>query len=68
MSSTGTQESSGAPTYTGSGDAAHRSTDYYPWWLDKLADDVTLEASAMDGAARGPRGRPFDRARRKGAV
>jgi hypothetical protein len=26
---------------------------YYPVWLDNLADDVTLEASAMDGAAHG---------------
>lgn len=26
---------------------------YYPAWLDNLADDVTLEASAMDGTARG---------------
>ncbi|MBV9722534.1 MAG: hypothetical protein JO082_11550 [Mycobacterium sp.] len=26
---------------------------YYPEWLDQLADDVTLEASAMDGTARG---------------
>lgn len=26
---------------------------YYPWWLDNLADDVTLEAPAMQGAARG---------------
>ena len=27
--------------------------DYYPVWLDNLADDVTLEAAAMDGAAQG---------------
>ncbi len=27
--------------------------DYYPQWLDNLADDVTLEAAAMDGAAQG---------------
>lgn len=27
--------------------------DYYPRWLDNLADDVTLEAAAMDGAAQG---------------
>jgi hypothetical protein len=40
-------------TYTGSGDPARRSNDYYPWWFDKLADDVTLEASAMQGAAHG---------------
>jgi hypothetical protein len=26
---------------------------YYPLWLDNLADDVTLEAAAMDGVARG---------------
>ena len=27
--------------------------DYYPQWLDNLADDVTLEAAAMDGTAQG---------------
>ncbi|MEU6530942.1 hypothetical protein ABZ869_17375 [Streptomyces sp. NPDC046928] len=27
---------------------------YYPWWLDNLADDVTLEGAAMNGTARGP--------------
>ena len=26
---------------------------YYPKWLDNLADDVTLEAAAMDGTAIG---------------
>ena len=26
---------------------------YYPIWLDTLADDVTLEAAAMDGTAHG---------------
>lgn len=26
---------------------------YYPKWLDNLADDVTLEAAAMDGVAHG---------------
>jgi hypothetical protein len=26
---------------------------YYPGWLDNLADDVTLEAAAMDGIATG---------------
>jgi hypothetical protein len=41
-------------TYVGSGDPARRRNDYYPTWLDNLADDVTLEASAMNGAARGP--------------
>ena len=41
-------------TYLGGGDPFRRRTDYYPKWLDNLADDVTLEASAMDGAAQGP--------------
>jgi hypothetical protein len=41
-------------TYLGSGDPARRRTDYYPAWLDNLADDVTLEAPAMDGAVQGP--------------
>jgi hypothetical protein len=27
--------------------------DYYPEWLDNLADNVTLEAGAMDGTAQG---------------
>ncbi|MGO8957811.1 MAG: hypothetical protein ACLQFR_10630 [Streptosporangiaceae bacterium] len=40
-------------TYMGSGDPARRRTDYYPAWLDNLAGDVTLEASAMNGAAHG---------------
>ena len=26
---------------------------YYPEWLDNLANDVSLEAAAMDGVARG---------------
>ncbi|HUO40356.1 MAG TPA: hypothetical protein VMU34_22000 [Mycobacterium sp.] len=40
-------------TYMGSGDLARRRTDYYPVWLDNLADDVTVEAAAMDGVAHG---------------
>src|SRR5215468_6382282 len=27
---------------------------YYPAWLDNLADDVTLEGSAMNGFVQGP--------------
>jgi len=27
--------------------------EYYPKWLDNLADEVTLEAAAMDDVARG---------------
>ncbi len=41
------------PTYLGSGDPARRHTDYYPAWLDNLADDATVEGAAMDGAAQG---------------
>src|SRR5262245_43744018 len=48
--------------HTGSGDPDSRRTswtgnvwvqDYYPEWLDNLADDVTLEAPAMNGTAHG---------------
>ena len=46
-------ESTLRPTYLGSGDPARRGTDYYPWWLDNLADDVTGEGGAMEGAAQG---------------
>jgi hypothetical protein len=28
-------------------------TDYYPAWLDNLADDATLEGSLLDGAVQG---------------
>jgi hypothetical protein len=37
----------------GSGDPARRRTDYYPAGLDNLADDVTGEGAAMEGAAQG---------------
>ena len=47
MTSTGT----GDPTYLGAGDPA--LSDYYPAWLDKLADDVTVEGSLLDGAVQG---------------
>jgi hypothetical protein len=43
----------GVPTYIGGGDPAGRFTDYYPAWLDHLADDVTIEGSLLDGAAQG---------------
>jgi len=46
----------GAPTYLGGGDPASRFTDYYPAWLNNLADDVTVEGSLLDGAVRGPDG------------
>jgi hypothetical protein len=38
-------------TYLGSGDPA--LTDYYPAWLDNLADDATVEGSLLDGAVQG---------------
>jgi hypothetical protein len=41
-----------APRYLASGDPA--LADYYPAWLDNLADNVTVEGSMMDGAAVGP--------------
>jgi hypothetical protein len=40
-------------TYLGSGDQARGRTDYYPEWLDNLADDVTLEGSVLNGTVRG---------------
>jgi hypothetical protein len=29
------------------------ASDYHPVWLDNLADDVTIEGSAMNGVAQG---------------
>ena len=43
----------GVPTYLGTGDPAGRFTDYYPAWIDKLAVDVTVEGSLLDGAVQG---------------
>ena len=40
-------------TYLGSGDASRQRRDYRPDWLDRLADDVTMEASVMNGIATG---------------
>jgi hypothetical protein len=42
------------PTYVSGGDAAGKYADYYPAWIDDLADDVTIEGSLLDGAAQGP--------------
>jgi hypothetical protein len=50
----GTQAIDGVPTYLGTGDPAGRFADYYPAWMDKLASDVTLEGSMLDGALQGP--------------
>ncbi|MDF6045706.1 hypothetical protein LRD69_26890 [Streptomyces sp. JH14] len=37
----------------GNGDVDRQGLSYYPWWLDNLADDATLEGAAMNGTARG---------------
>ena len=49
-----TQATDGVPTYLGRGDPAGSFADYYPAWVDKLAGDVTLEGSKLDGALQGP--------------
>lgn len=40
-------------SYLGGGDPAGRFSDYYPVWVDNLADDVTTEGSLLEGAAEG---------------
>jgi hypothetical protein len=37
--------------YLGSGDPALKN--YYPAWLDKMADDATVEGSMLDGVVQG---------------
>jgi hypothetical protein len=58
MSSDGTAlTGGGVATYLrSSGDPSRRFTDYYPAWLDDLADDVTIEGSMLDGIIQGPDG------------
>ena len=48
------QNTDGVPTYLRGGDPTGRFADYYPAWLENLADDVTIEGSLLDGAALGP--------------
>ncbi len=44
----------GTPAYVTRFDGVRvPATDYHPVWLDSLADDVTIEGSAMNGVARG---------------
>jgi hypothetical protein len=43
----------GVPTYLGHGDPAGRFADYFPAWLNNLADDVTVEGTLLDGAIQG---------------
>lgn len=38
---------------TKSNEPTRKRSDYYPQWLDNLAEDVTLEAPAMSGTAHG---------------
>ena len=47
------QATDGVPTYLGRGDPAGRFADYYPAWVDKMASDITLEGSLLDGAVQG---------------
>jgi hypothetical protein len=37
----------------GSNDRIRNATEYYPWWLDQLADNVTGEGAAMQGVLQG---------------
>ncbi len=39
------------PQYLGSGDPAFR--DYYPAWVNNMADDATVEGSMLNGAVQG---------------
>ena len=44
----------GTPTYvTRFNGVRVPATDYHPVWLDSLADDVTIEGSAMNGVVQG---------------
>ena len=44
----------GTPAYVTRFDGVRiPATDYRPVWLDNLADDVTIEGSAMNGVAQG---------------
>jgi hypothetical protein len=44
----------GTPTYVSRFDGVRvPATDYHPVWLDSLADDVTIEGSAMNGVVQG---------------
>jgi hypothetical protein len=49
MAQTGSDPARRRTSWTGNAGVQN----YYPEWLDKLADDVTLEAPAMNGSAHG---------------
>jgi hypothetical protein len=38
---------------TESSNPSRKRTQYYPWWLDNLADDATGEGAAMQGILHG---------------
>jgi hypothetical protein len=38
---------------TANSDPARKRTEYYPWWLDNLADDVTGAGAAIEGTLHG---------------
>lgn len=40
-------------TSTGNSDPNRKRTDYYPWWLDNLADHVTGAGAAIEGTLHG---------------
>jgi hypothetical protein len=40
-------------TSTRGSDSARKRTEYFPWWLDNLADDVTGEGAAIEGTLHG---------------
>jgi hypothetical protein len=44
----------GTPTYLAGGEPD--LSDYYPAWLDNIADDATVEGSMLDGAVQGAEG------------
>jgi hypothetical protein len=43
--------SNALPQYLGSGDPALK--DYYPAWVNNIADDATVEGSMLNGAVQG---------------
>ncbi len=48
-----TEATEGVPSYLERGDPPGRFADYYPAWVDKMAGDITLEGSLLDGAVQG---------------
>ena len=48
-----TQATKPVPTYLRRGDPTGKFANYYPACIDKLANDVTVEGSMLDGAVQG---------------